>query len=62
MANLEVNIEGTEEIMVPEPDVLDDDSYDQNNDEDMDEIDYDESVDIADLETELELDDFNDEH
>lgn len=62
MANLEVNIEGSEEIMVPETDVLEDDSYDQNTDEDIDEIDYDESVDIADLETELELDDFNDEH
>lgn len=34
----------------------------KNTDEDIDEIDYDESVDIADLETELELDDFNDEH
>jgi DNA-directed RNA polymerase subunit beta len=63
MANLEVNIEGTEEVIMQEPEgTIADDSYDQNPDEDIDDIDYDESVDIEELETELELDDFNDEH
>ena len=61
MANLEVNIEGTEEIIIQEPEILDD-SYDQSKDEDIDEIDYEENVDIEEIESELELDDFNDEH
>ena len=61
MANLDVNIDGAEEIIIGEPEVLDD-SYDQSKDEDIDEIDYEENVDIDEIEDELELDDFNDEH
>jgi len=61
MANLEVNIEGTEEILIQEPEIIDD-GYDQSKDDDIDEIDYDGNVDIEELENELELDDFNDEH
>ena len=61
MVNLEVNIEGTEEIIIQEPEIIDD-SYDQSKDEEIDEIDYEENVDIDEIESELELDDFNDEH
>ena len=61
MANLEVNIDGAEEMIIQEPEIVDD-SYDQSKDEDMDEIDYEDNVDISEIESELELDDFNDEH
>ena len=51
----------SEELIVQEPEIVDD-SYDQNKDDDIDEIDYDENVDIEELGSDLELDDFNDEH
>ena len=59
MVNLEVNVESAEEIIIQEPEIIAD-SYDQSKDED--EIDYEENVDIEEIENELELDDFNDEH
>ena len=61
MADLEVNIEGAEDAVVPEPEVTDD-SYEENKEEDLDDIDFDESADIDEFEDQLELDDFNDEH
>ena len=61
MINLEVNIESSEGVIIPEPEIIDD-SYDQTKDEDIEEIDYEENVDIEEIESELELDDFNDEH
>lgn len=61
MADLEVNIEGAEDSVVPEPEIIDD-SYEENKEEDLDDIDYDENSDIDDFENQLELDDFNDEH
>jgi len=61
LVNLEVTIENSEELIIQEPEIIDD-SYDQNKDEDIDEIDYDESVNIDELGSDLELDDFNDEH
>ena len=39
-----------------------DNSYDDDNKDDLEEIDYDENADIEELEGQLELDDFNDEH
>ncbi|WP_163195122.1 DNA-directed RNA polymerase subunit beta [Clostridium thermarum] len=59
MEDLEVNIEGTEELIPPTPtdDYLDND---EEIDEDID-IDYDE-LPLDDFQDELELDDFGDEH
>ena len=61
MADLEVNIEGTEESVVPQPEVSDD-GYEENREVDIDDIEYDENAVIEDFDGELELDDFNDEH
>ena len=61
MADLEVNIEGAEDSVVPEPEVVDD-NYEENKEEDLDDIDFDENADIDEFEDQLELDDFNDEH
>ncbi|GIM30620.1 DNA-directed RNA polymerase subunit beta [Clostridium polyendosporum] len=58
MDELEVNIEGTEDYVPPVADV--DDSY-VASEEVEEEIDYD-SLDFDEFNTELELDDFNDEH
>ncbi|WP_160678886.1 DNA-directed RNA polymerase subunit beta [Clostridium sp. C8-1-8] len=55
---LEVNIEGTEDLVPQTPDV--DDSYTSAEDSEED-IDYD-SLDFDEFNTDLELDDFNDEH
>ncbi|GKU27844.1 DNA-directed RNA polymerase subunit beta [Clostridium folliculivorans] len=55
---LEVNIEGTEDIVPQTPDV--DDSY-TSAEESEEDIDYD-SLDFDEFNTDLELDDFNDEH
>ena len=60
MADLEVNIEGAEDSVTPEPEIVDD-GYEENKDE-LDDIDYDESADIDAFDDQLELDDFNDEH
>jgi len=57
VADLEVNIEGTEENETSETTTVDD-SYDENKEEDIDDIEYDENAEIA----ELNLDEFNDEH
>ena len=61
MADLEVNIEGAEDSVTPEPEIVDD-GYEENKEEDLDDIDYDENVDIDAFDDQLELDDFNDEH
>lgn len=61
MADLEVNIEGAEDSVVAEPEIVDD-GYEENKEEDLDDIDYDENADIDEFEGQLELDDFNDEH
>ena len=61
MSDLEVNIEGAEDTIVPEPEIVDD-SYDENKEEDLDDIDYDENANIDEFEDQLELDDFKDEH
>ena len=61
IADLEVNIEGTEESVAPQPEVSDD-SLEENKEVDIDDIEYDENADIEDFDGELELDDFNDEH
>ena len=61
LANLAVNIESSEAVIIQEPEIIDD-SYDQNKEEDLDDIDYDETVEIEELGSDLELDDFNDEH
>ncbi|GFP77878.1 DNA-directed RNA polymerase subunit beta [Clostridium fungisolvens] len=55
---LEVNIEGTEDLVPQTPDV--DDSY-TSGEETEEDIDYD-SLDFDEFNTDLELDDFNDEH
>ncbi|GFZ32860.1 DNA-directed RNA polymerase subunit beta [Clostridium zeae] len=55
---LEVNIEGTEDIVPQTPEV--DDSY-TSGEETEEDIDYD-SLDFDEFNTDLELDDFNDEH
>jgi DNA-directed RNA polymerase subunit beta len=55
---LEVNIEGTEDIVAQTPEV--DDSY-TSSEESEEDIDYD-SLDFDEFNTDLELDDFNDEH
>ncbi|QAA30814.1 DNA-directed RNA polymerase subunit beta [Clostridium manihotivorum] len=55
---LEVNIEGTEDLVPQTPEV--DDSYTSAEDSEED-IDYD-SLDFDEFNTDLELDDFNDEH
>lgn len=61
MADLEVNIEGAEDSAVAEPEIVDD-GYEENKEEDLDDIDYDENADVDEFEGQLELDDFNDEH
>ena len=61
VADLEVNIEGAEDSVVAEPEIVDD-GYEENKEEDLDDIDYDENADIDEFEGQLELDDFNDEH
>lgn len=61
LINLEVNVDSSEELIIDESEIVDD-SYDQSKEDDTDEIDYDESVDIDELGSDLELDDFNDEH
>ena len=61
MADLDVNIEGAEDSVKPEPEVIDD-GYEENKEEDLDDIDYDENADITAFDDQLELDDFNDEH
>ena len=61
VADLEVNIEGAEDSAVVEPEIVDD-GYEENKEEDLDDIDYDENADIDEFEGQLELDDFNDEH
>ncbi|GKX68809.1 DNA-directed RNA polymerase subunit beta [Inconstantimicrobium mannanitabidum] len=62
-AELEVNIEGTEDSIVPtNPDI--DDNYVAEESEEIEEIedvDYD-NLEFDDFDSELELDDFNDEH
>ena len=60
MADLEVNIEGTEESITPEPEIIND-GYDETREDDLDDIDYDENADIEELD-QLDLDGFNDEH
>ncbi|SHE46280.1 DNA-directed RNA polymerase subunit beta [Clostridium fallax] len=58
---LEVNIEGSEDLpQVADVEVESDDSYTTNEEQD-DEIDY-ENIDFEELNTDLELDDFNDQH
>lgn len=49
MVGLDVNIEGVEEIVVQEVEIVDD-GYDENKDGDIEEIDYDENVDIEEFE------------
>ena len=61
VADLEVNIEGAEDSAVAEPEIVDD-GYEENKEEDLDDIDYDENADVDEFEGQLELDDFNDEH
>ena len=61
VADLEVNIEGAEDSAVVEPEIVDD-GYEENKEEDLDDIDYDENADVDEFEGQLELDDFNDEH
>ena len=59
MEEIDVNIEGTEDFVPPTPT----DDYaeaDEDNDEEAD-VDYDE-LPLDDIESELEIDDFNDEH
>jgi DNA-directed RNA polymerase subunit beta len=57
MADLEVNIEGAEGTVLPEPEIVDD-SYDEGKEDD---IDYEENDELDELD-ELDLDEFNDEH
>ena len=61
MADLEVNIEGAEDSVVPEPEIVDD-GYEENKEEDLDDIEYDENADIDAFDDQLELDDFKEEH
>ena len=61
VADLEVNIEGAEDSAVAEPEIVDD-AYEENKEEDLDDIDYEENADVDEFEGQLELDDFNDEH
>lgn len=60
MGELEVNMEGSEEN-VPVADNTTEDT-EENYNEDLDEIEYDENFEIEPFENDLELDDFNDEH
>ncbi|WP_252217727.1 DNA-directed RNA polymerase subunit beta [Clostridium sp. VAP41] len=71
IADLEVNIEGSEESVpvvpvvesnIEEVEVETETETEDGYREDLDEIEYDENFEIETLETDLELDDFNDEH
>ncbi|MGL4781297.1 MAG: DNA-directed RNA polymerase subunit beta, partial [Bacteroidales bacterium] len=58
-AELEVNIEGTEEFVKQQPTIETEDNYTSNNEDEEEEF---EGFQLEELEDNLELDDFNDEH
>ncbi|AOR22395.1 DNA-directed RNA polymerase subunit beta [Clostridium taeniosporum] len=66
MTDLDVNMEGSEENTAVEENIAVADNNVETTDEeyreDLDEIEYDENFEIEPFETNLELDDFNDEH